>query len=391
MTSESLPTADETLDVYLARHRTRGGPIYLILLMLVFLLVLALPLVRLEVTVASPGIIRPVAEKHEVRARTAGLADSVVARLGAAVSRGDPLVTLRHDILDERRRAIVERLAEQETLVGDLRLLTSSPDSSATGTLRSARFREEHAQLLREIAEAELKIEEASREAARAVGLAMNELIPAQERDRGLHLVSQLEASRDVIAGRQMRLWQTELLEARSVIARLRAELRELEKEREMYGISAPIDGTIEELAAISPGSYVQAGDVVAVLSPETGTEAEVYVSPADIGLLRVGMPVRVLVDAFNYHDWGAASGRVHSISGDFLTMDGAPSFRVKVRLDSDTLVLRNGTVGTIRKGMTVQARFVVGSRTPLQLLRDDLNDWIHPWDQGGPSVASAR
>lgn len=391
MPADTLPHATETLDFYLGRHRSSGGPVYLVLLLLLGLGVAALPLLRLDVTVASPGIIRPLAEKHEVRARTSGVVAAIDASLGDDVSRGDQLVRLRHDLLDERRRGLLERLAEQEMVIADLSALTSSVDSVTGASLRSARFREEHAQLRRELDEAALKIEDAALEASRTAGLAQSNLISAQERDRGLHLLTQLEASRDVIEGRQLRQWQTELLDARFTFSSIQADLRELDREIDLYRIAAPVDGTVEEIAAISPGSFVQPGDVVAVLSPEAGMDAEIYVSPADVGLLRVGMPVRVLVDAFNYHDWGALTGSIESVSNDFLAMDGNPSFRVKVALDSDSLVLRNGAIGEIRKGMTVQARFVVGSRTLLQLLRDDLNDWLHPWDLNRPAIAVAR
>jgi HlyD family secretion protein len=84
-------------------------------------------------------------------------------------------------------------------------------------------------------------------------------------------------------------------------------------------------------------------------------------------------------IDAFNYNDWGLVTGRVSEIPEDFTLIDGQPVFRVRTTLDQDALTLKNGVRGRLRKGMTLRARFLVTERTLLQLLRDDLNDWLNP------------
>lgn len=389
MVDDLLPAASETLEVYLGRHRSTGISVYLIIAALLCSALAALPLLRLGVTVSSPGIIRPIAEKHDVRARTAGVAGTVAVGLGDAVVKGQSLVTLRHDLLDEQRRSLIERLSEQERLLTDLEWLTTTAIEPASSIpLVTPRYRGEHAQLLREISEMQLKIDEAATELARAEGLAEHDLIARQETHGRANALSQLQASMEVAVGRQIGVWQADLLEARLSTAEIESSLRELDQEAEMYGIKAPIGGTVEEFAGISPGSFVQVGDVIAVLSPDAEVAAEIFVSPSDVGWVRPGLPVRVLVDAYNYHEWGTLTGRVEAIAGDFTAHDGVPVFRVQVGLDSTRLALRNGVIGEVRKGMTVQARFVVGSRSLLDLLRDDVNDWLHPWDSQKLSLA---
>jgi len=108
-----------------------------------------------------------------------------------------------------------------------------------------------------------------------------------------------------------------------------------------------------------------------------------VYVTPRDIGLLQPGNPARILVDAFNYNDWGFITGRVTEISDDFVMIEDRPVFRVGVALDRTELQLRNGFRGKLKKGMTLQARFMVTERTLFQLLRDDINDWLNPVQAG--------
>jgi HlyD family secretion protein len=53
--------------------------------------------------------------------------------------------------------------------------------------------------------------------------------------------------------------------------------------------------------------------------------------------------------------------------------------FKVRCELAQRELVLPSGVRGTLRKGMTLQARFLVARRSLLQLLRDDLSSWLDP------------
>ena len=114
-------------------------------------------------------------------------------------------------------------------------------------------------------------------------------------------------------------------------------------------------------------------------ISPDSGLIAEAYVSTKDIGLLRTGANVKMQVDAFDYNMWGTLKGKVASISGDVFTDKGMPYFRVLCSLNTTALRLRNGTEGQLKKGMTVQARFIVTRRSLFQLLYDDTNDWLNP------------
>ena len=84
-------------------------------------------------------------------------------------------------------------------------------------------------------------------------------------------------------------------------------------------------------------------------------------------------------IDAFNYNVWGMGAGRVRSISSDIFIQDGQPLFKVWCETDHPVLRLKNGYQGTIKKGMTVQARFLVTKRTLFQLLFDKADDWLNP------------
>jgi hypothetical protein len=131
----------ELLAGYLARHRTTGGPIYGALLLLVVGGAGALPVVEIDVSVQAPGIVRPAADKHELRAPRAGAVAAVRAHDNERVERGAEVVALRDPALDARTVAVAARLAEGRAEAHDLRALA---DGGGRGlALRTPRYREE--------------------------------------------------------------------------------------------------------------------------------------------------------------------------------------------------------------------------------------------------------
>jgi len=68
------------------------------------------------------------------------------------------------------------------------------------------------------------------------------------------------------------------------------------------FAHKALIAGTVEQFSEISVGSYVQTGQMLAVISPDKDLIAEMYVLPRDIDLLRIDTKTKIQVDAFNYN-----------------------------------------------------------------------------------------
>ena len=167
--------------------------------------------------------------------------------------------------------------------------------------------------------------------------------------------------------------------------------MAQVEKEKENLNIKAPVNGTIQNLVGVYTGSPVFANQDLAQISPNTNLLAEVYVSPNDIGLLREGMDVRMQVSAFNYNQWGLLYGKVKEISNDIQVMNNQPMFEVKCSLNQDFLKLKNGYQGKLKKGMTLQARFVVTQRSLWQLMYDKVDDWVNPNLKSPQSIVNGQ
>lgn len=381
MSERFIPTeqVEDTLEYHLARLSRPGGPVYLTLIALICAAIAALPVARVDVSVRSPGIVRPVTEKHRVVARAAGVVEAGGVGQGARVERGALLLTLRDAPLAAREAALAEEGRQARAAAHDLALLTTADPPPATDRLESPRYRQAAAQLADELGELSMREAKVKRELARARALAERDLAPRQAVEEQEFQLDQLASERALAVERARGGWVASLAEVREQLRDLEARVSQAAADRALYRVEAPVAGTVVELASLVPGSFVQAGDELAVLSPAASLVAEVYVSPRDIGLLRVGHPVRLQIDAFNYNDWGLLTGRVDRVPEDIVIVDGKPVFRVPVTLDRTYLALRGGFRGELRKGMTLHARFIVANRSLWQLLRDGVGDWLDP------------
>lgn len=375
----SIEDVEDTAEVYLNRHSKRSQAVYLAILALLVAGIVALPLVRVSVSVGAAGILRPTLEVQEVRAGVGGEAVEVRVRRGDRVERGDVLLVIgsgavrsRVDLLARQRRAAREEARDLDAL------LAASDPATAAVTNQELRWeRDAHAE---ELARAEVAVESARAAADRARAMAGRGLVSTREMEDAVAELSRETAHRELVVAGRLAGWERRREDLGERLAELDSQLATLWEELGRYSITAPVGGTIEDLAAAVPGRFVQQGDVVATISPDQALVAEAYVSPADVGLIREGIPARMHIDAFNYLDWGYLTGDVEEVSADYVLVGQQPAFRVLISLHDGDLRLRSGLEGEIRKGMTFQARFLLAERSLLQLLRDDINQWAHPW-----------
>ena len=103
------------------------------------------------------------------------------------------------------------------------------------------------------------------------------------------------------------------------------------------------------------------------------------HVPTQQVGLLKANEEVKFQIDAFDYNYFGIVTGKIVSIDNDYTIIDNKPVFKVRCLLDSSQVHLKNGFTGHLKKGLTLQARFMVTRRSAWQLLFDRVNNWLNP------------
>ena len=120
-------------------------------------------------------------------------------------------------------------------------------------------------------------------------------------------------------------------------------------------------------------------GQQLAFISTQDSLLAEVYIPAHQIGYVQKNMRVRLLMDAYNSHEWGTINGKVKEISSEIKIVRNTPVLLAQVSLDRKALQLRNGFTGKLKKGMTLSAHFTLQKRTLFALLYDKAEDWLDP------------
>ncbi len=95
-----------------------------------------------------------------------------------------------------------------------------------------------------------------------------------------------------------------------------RRDLANLALEHDHCELRSPIDGVIIA-GRIRVGDVLEPGKPVMEIAPQATYCFEASVPGADIGQLKVGMPVRIRFDAYDYQKYGALNGTVTYLSPD--------------------------------------------------------------------------
>ncbi|THH42075.1 HlyD family secretion protein [Neolewinella litorea] len=361
-----------------ARHGRTSRLLYLTVVLALLIAAAALPLIQIDVNTRSRGMLRPGLQLSPVAAAVSGRVLTSNLRENAEVCAGDTLLRLTTDELGSEADHLRAQVRERRQLLADLHALEAAthPDYPTLGT---AIYQRDYREYRRRHDEATLKLDHARRHAERQRELLATGSVARME-------VEQSEYERELLAGQlqqlteqQQRSWTQDRQRLNREVADLRRELHRLDERSRQYVVTAPLDGQLTQTGGLQAGTFVSAGQLLAQISPDGELRAEAYVSPADIGLLREGLPVRLQLDAFNYQQWGLAKATLSEIGTDVTEIDGSAAFRVVCTLRDRELRLRNGYRGTLRKGMTLTAHFTLARRSLFQLLRDRVDDWLNP------------
>ena len=368
----------DCVDTYFDEIRVSSTRAYLVVGMVVVVALCLLPFIYVDITMSGTGVVRPVTEKTNIVASVTEHVDSVYQREGVAVCKGDTILTLSRRSL--QKRVIHDRFVMDDygAQVKDLVILAGNQCPSV---FCSASRRNEYQSFLSKKKGIETLMEQARLEHERNVMLYEQDLISREEYEGTLYKYMSKRDELSSLVDNQLSLWQTDLADLRAKLSEYDADLGQQRIQMEQYVITSPVNGTLEQFSGIYKGNMVQAGSVIATISPSARSYVECYVRPEDIGFVYEGMAVKVQVSAFNYNEWGTIDGKVENVASD-ITQDsnGNAYFKVRCKLDRPYLRYKNtGKKGYVKKGMTVSVHFVVTRRSLFDCLYQNINNWINP------------
>lgn len=368
---------ENSIETYIYQRTTRSQIIYWVVLLAVTATLIALPFVYVDISIQGNGIVRPVAEKAEVVSSVTEFVDSVYVREGEQIRKGDIILRLRTNDADNKIYYQTNLLHDYQSQIADLSILAKG---ECPQFFHSAVRKQEYAYFNKRKQELETMELQAKKEFDRNKLLYEKKVISEEEYD-GYYFKWQNQLNElSSLTQSQLNTWQSDLNSYQNTYNEINTTLKQELKSKDMYIVRSPVDGTVDQFSGIYRGSAIQAGQSLAVISPDSTLCLEVYVSPRDIGFMNIGMPVRTQVESFNYNEWGSIPGEVTEISSDYLTdKQGNIFYKVKCRLERDYLELKNGKRGMLKKGMSVSAHFMVTRRSLFDLLYQSMDKWMNP------------
>jgi multidrug resistance efflux pump len=129
--------------------------------------------------------------------------------------------------------------------------------------------------------------------------------------------------------------------------------------------IRANMAGHVIQLNVNLKGSYVNAGQELFCISPDSNVQVKFFVHTKDIALVHEGLKISYKIEALSCQEWGYAEGRVLSISKDIIVDDnGQPQYKVIGSIKKKIMFSkRTGRYIPMKKGMILQCNIILGEK----------------------------
>lgn len=391
----------------------------------------------IEAAVIAPGAVRVEASVKEVRHRDGGVVRQIMVREGQAVRANQPLIVLDDvqakayvDVLQNQYDSILAQSARfqaeaggQRTLAIPNELTLRMADPRVAGLIRDQQFLftsrlsfydsqadvlgQRAQQLLSQISGVQSQLDSINEQTRLTreeltgyqtlyeKGYAPKTLILRYERTladldgRRGGLVSDINRLRQQMGEARMQLAslrQDRTSQAAEGVRAMQTQLADvgpkLTAARQVYErtvVRSPADGYVLSLSQHTIGGVVAPGQLLMAVVPSNAPLIVLArIRPTDIDEVRVGMPARVRLSAFNSRKVSPVEAQVISVSADQIADEhsGQGYFQVAIRIPPKELA-RLPSGAKITPGMPAEAMIVTGKRTILSYVVSPITDTV--------------
>lgn len=157
-------------------------------------------------------------------------------------------------------------------------------------------------------------------------------------------------------------------------VSSLTQEVRKAAQRDHLMRLTAPVDGTVQQLAIHTVGGVVTAAQPLMVIVPkDQPVEVEAMLENKDIGFVRAGQAVTVKVETFTFTKYGVVGGEVVSVSSDAIEDEKRGLlYGVRVRLLSNVVIVKGQAI-KLAPGMSVSAEVKTDKRKVIDYLLSPL------------------
>ncbi|GAA4272867.1 HlyD family efflux transporter periplasmic adaptor subunit [Aquimarina gracilis] len=377
---------EHTTEVHQFQHSNTSKMIYATILIAILIALILLPFIKVDIYTTARGILKPSKERIKITPLQSGKVVFVNMLDNQKVQQGDTLLMTNASLVNKKMERTTTQLEETKQFIADCEYLINTKKPKFA-KIQSVRYQKEFLYFAQKMHELKTTFEKTKVDYLRNEKLYNKGVVAKVEYEESAYEHKLAANNLKQYKKQQKNNWQTTVTDYKNTIRELEGGITELEQNQKELVITAPIDGVLKNVVGIEAGILILGGNSIAEISPDTGLIAECYLSPADIGLVSEKRPVNFQIDAFNYNQWGLATGKILEISKDVDVINEQPVFKVRCVIDQKQLQLKNGFEGHFNKGMTLSARFQLTECTLFDLLYDKVDDWLNP---SSPTITQA-
>lgn len=138
--------------------------------------------------------------------------------------------------------------------------------------------------------------------------------------------------------------------------------------------LTAPVDGTVQQLAVHTVGGVVTPAQPLMVIAPAAyEAEVEAVLENKDVGFVKAGQPAEIKIETFPFTRYGTLPGTVTFVSTDALADEKRGLiFQARIKLERTSIRVDEREV-RLSPGMAVSAEIAVAKRRVIEFFLDPI------------------
>lgn len=203
----------------------------------------------------------------------------------------------------------------------------------------------------------------------------------ATQRDKQQELRAAIDAAqrkRDAYIDDTRKAWLEKMHDDSQKEQEIEQDLAKATQHRRLMHLSAPVAGTVQQLAVHTVGGVATSAQSLMTIVPDGPTlMVQAIIDNQDIGFVREGQPAEIKIETFPFGRYGTVHGTIREVSNDAKQDDKLGLiFTAEVQLARDTMQVDGRTIH-LTPGMAVTTEIKTGRRRIISYLLSPLAEHV--------------
>jgi len=359
---------------------------------------------KIDIVITARGIVIPDGEAKIIQPLETGVVKEILVKEGDCVKQGDLLVLIDTMATDAQLKTVKENLKTSKNEAERLKSQGLNRKYNSKDEIQRNLYNESLKALNNLIGAKNQEIKQIERQIDSALAQKRdyeNQFQSAVDREKRLSNVKDIVAYNDFKeaqdktiglkesvnrANAEVKRLQAQKRQIQNEIIQLKADfkaqklenltetnkrIKELEANKEQIEFSninqkiiAPVDGFIDKLMIHTIGGVVTPAQELIALTPvDAPVLIKATVLNKDIGFVKIGMPVSIKIDTYDFQKYGLLHGKVKLISQNSIEdEDLGPVYEIYITPNEDKIMI-DDKMQKISTGMTLSAEIEIGKR----------------------------